>query len=154
MMDKNQEIQELLIRLASSLKEEDLLEDPELEQEIKDLLQSMAPNSSLDPKVVSELSSIPDKKKRFLYAMKMLQVIPEPESMKALAEAMQSANLLSPGPVVMPGESPEHEPLEEGVSEEPQTEEDHGFDPEDASPADDVDISDKDTIAAATHRWR
>lgn len=152
-MDKNEQVQELLIRLASSLKEEDLLGDPSLEQEIRDLLNSIAPDNSLDPKVVSELASIPDKRKRFLYAMKMLQVIPDPQSMKALAEAMQSANLLSSGPISLRGESPEHEPLEEGVSEEPQTEEDDGFDPEDDSPADDVDIDDKDVMSASTHRW-
>lgn len=152
-MDKNAQIQELLIRLAATLKEEDLLEDPELEEELRALLHSISPDNSLDPKVVAELSSIEDKKKRFLYAMKMLQVVPEPESMKALAEAMQEAGLLGPGAIASPGEGSEHEPLDPGHAEDPSTEEDKGFNPYDDQPADDVDIDDSDVMASSTHRW-
>lgn len=151
-MDRSSEIQELLLRLAASLKEEDLLESPELAEEIRAILQAIAPKNSLDPKVVAALSDIEDKKKRFLYAMKMLQVIPEPESMKALAQAMQEAGLLGPGEINSPGEDPEHEPLPQGMGEEPATDEDDGFDPSDSSPADEVEIDPAEVMRAAIHR--
>jgi hypothetical protein len=151
-MDKSQEAQDLLIRLASSLKEEDLLEDPALEQQLVALLEAMAPKNELPPEVVAELSKIEDKKQRFIYAMTILKVVPEMESIKALAQAMQSAGLLNSGPINMPHEEPHEEPLEEGHSEEPLPQEDDSPDLE--SHAEDVDINDKDVLDNSTHRWK
>lgn len=111
------EVQELLIRLASSLKEEDLLENPELQKQLEGLLDSVDPQNQIPQEVVEQLQQIDDKKKRFLYAMKMLQVTPEPEAMKALVEAMQQAKLLNPGMVTMPGQDEEQQPQE---GEQPQ----------------------------------
>lgn len=152
-MDKNQQIQELLIRLAASVKEEDLLEDPELEQQIAALVASMDTEQELPEEVVRELSKIKDKKKRFIEAMQILQVIPEPKSMKSLAEAMQRAGLLGQAAISLPGEDPQDTPLEQGHSEDPSTEEDDGFDPDSDDVGEDVDIDEDDVMASSTHRW-
>lgn len=114
------EINDLLIRLAASLKPEDLTDNPELEEQLRQLVGNMSESNDLPDEAIQQLSIIKDKTDRFMAAMQLLQVKPDPKVMAKLAEAMQNAGLLNDGEILSepPKEEDQNEDPEAGPEED------------------------------------
>lgn len=111
---------DLLIRLASSLKEEDLINNPEMEAQIRQLVVNLSNSNDLPPDAISQLMEIKDKSERFMAAMQLMRVTPDPKLMAKLAEAMQNAGLLNAGQISdsQEKEEPEDEEINPGPEED------------------------------------
>ena len=141
-MDQN-ELQNYLIKLAASITEEDVAQDPVLEEQLKALVQQLSNEpEELDPELVSQLAQIKSKADRFLQAMQMLQVPPDPQTMEKLAVAMRNAGLLNNGHVQ--SELEEQEPEEK-------PEEDDGFEEQmkNNSDSEELDIPEEEVIRSS-----
>lgn len=88
-----QQLVDMVIKLASSITEEDL-EDPQtfaLASQLTQLLSGKA--EPLPAAMVNQLGALQDKAQRFRQAAAMIGAF-SPEKMKALAESMKAAGLL------------------------------------------------------------
>lgn len=139
------ELQDLLIRLAANITEEDLLADPQLEESIREIVGNLNDSQDLDDNTIAELSQIKDKGQRFLAAMQMLQVKPDHKTMTKLTEAMQRAGLLNDGQVEDP-ENPQQE-LEPEHQEKSEDDFLHQMKQE-GQDHEDVDISEQEAMEA------
>jgi GNAT superfamily N-acetyltransferase len=107
MEDIQNDLRELITRLAFSLREEDL-DDPQLEAYVMEVLAIVDPQpGDLPPEVIDALIPIKDKLERFQQGMAMLGIQPTVADMARLAQAMQKAGLLNPGDLNLPEEPPE-----------------------------------------------
>ena len=141
-MDQN-ELNEYLIKLAASISENDVSQNPALEEQLRALVQQLSNEpEELDPEVVAQLEQIKSKADRFLQAMQMLQVPPNPETMEKLAIAMRNAGLLNNGQVQ--SELEEQEPEEK-------PEEDDGFEEQmkNNSNSEELDIPEEEVIRSS-----
>ena len=141
-MDQN-ELNNYLIKLAASITAEDVEQDPALEEQLKAIVQQLSNEpEELDPEVVVQLSQIKSKADRFLQAMQMLQVPPDPQTMEKLAVAMRNAGLLNNSHVQ--SELEEQEPEEK-------PEEDDGFEEQlkNNNDSEDLDIPEEEVIRSS-----
>ena len=141
-MDQN-ELQNYLIKLAASITEEDVAQDPALEEQLKAIVQQLSNEpEELDPELVQQLAQIKSKADRFLQAMQVLKVPPDPQTMEKLAVAMRNAGLLNNGQAQ--SELEEQEPEEK-------PEEDDGFEEqmENNNDSEDLDIPEEEVIRSS-----
>jgi hypothetical protein len=88
-------ISDLLVRIAASLKDEDLESDPQTEQLLRLALDLVDPlPDELPPELVERLMGIESKADRFHQAMQDLGIPADQEAMQGLAESMIRAGLL------------------------------------------------------------
>lgn len=87
------DLQELLARVFGKISEEDM-EDPEIAALMSQLLAVLEPKAQeLPPELVAQLSSIADKKQRFVAAVTALNAMDE-SSIKEVADKMVQSGLL------------------------------------------------------------